>query len=536
MALPEVNPGTTLNRDFSEVYQFMDDLPVAIYSCDKNGYITRYNEAAVNLWGRTPELGKDLWCGSWKIFDTDGVSPVSLDTCPMAIALKTGVILKEREIIIERPDGSRRNVIPFPRPIFDEKGNITGAFNMLHDISEHKQTESQNATLIAIVESSDDAIISKNFDSIVTSWNKAAEKIFGYTAEEIIGRSITILIPPDRAYEEAEIISALKKGNHVDHFETKRRRKDGKIIDISLTISPVKDSSGNVIGISKIARDITEQKQLHDELKVSELKFRNLSEELDLRVTMRTKQLHESNSQLESSNRDLEQFAFTASHDLQEPLRKIQTFTNILSERVYDKVDQKSKECIEKINAAALRMSALIGDLLNFSRITRNEKEKEIVNLNDVVRNVTGDLELMIERKNATIHIDKLPVVRAYALQMNQLFYNLLGNALKFSRAEIPPQITITSEDLLKEELNNYGLNPERRYFRIEISDNGIGFDPAFEKSIFDLFQRLHMKHEYEGTGIGLALCNKIVKNHNGLIYAKSEENKGATFYVILPL
>jgi len=235
-------------------------LPAAIYTTDKEGYITLYNEAAVELWGRRPEIGKEMWCGSWKIYQPDGITPVSLDSCPMGIALKEGRKVNDQEIIIERPDGTRRNVMPHPEPIFDKKGNIVGAVNMLLDITEQKIAEENMARLAAIVQSSDDAILSKTLDGVITSWNAAAQRLFGYREEEIIGQPVTKLIPPDRIEEEILILTRLGKGERVEHFETKRITKDGKLLDISLTISPVKDSKGKIIGISKIARDITEQK------------------------------------------------------------------------------------------------------------------------------------------------------------------------------------------------------------------------------------------------------------------------------------
>jgi PAS domain S-box-containing protein len=245
--------------------KLIENLPAAVYTTDKDGYITMYNAAAVELWGRQPEIGKDMWCGSWKIFELDGITPVPLENCPMATVLREKLkVITTDPFIIERPDGSRRFFIPHPEPMFDQQGNVTGAFNMLMDVTDSKASENERAMLAAIVDSADDAIIGKNLSGIVTSWNRAAEKLFGYTEREMIGQSVIKLIPADRLDEESEILRRLRKGERVEHFETKRVAKDGTLMDISLTVSPVMDSKGNVIGASKIARDIGERKKVDE--------------------------------------------------------------------------------------------------------------------------------------------------------------------------------------------------------------------------------------------------------------------------------
>ncbi|HKZ67735.1 MAG TPA: PAS domain S-box protein, partial [Chitinophagaceae bacterium] len=216
-----------------------------------------------------PTAGEDLWCGSWKIYKPDG-SPLPLDECPMAITLQEKRKVEGVEIIIEKPNGERRVIMPYPEPVFDDSGRITGAVNMLLDITEKKESEKGIAWLASIVQSSDDAIISKTLDGLITSWNPAAEKLFGYTAEEMIGQPITRLIPSDRLSEEAFILDRISKGELVDHFHTVRQTKDRSLIDISLTISPIKDSKGNITGASKIARDITKDKLEENALRQNE--------------------------------------------------------------------------------------------------------------------------------------------------------------------------------------------------------------------------------------------------------------------------
>lgn len=240
--------------------QVVRNLPVAIYTTDAQGRITLYNEPAAELWGRQPEIGQDLWCGSYKIFNPDG-SELPLDECPMAVTLKTGHPIRGQEIIVERPDGERRNILPYPTPIRDASGEITGAVNLLLDVTERNLAQLVTQRLAAIVESSDDAIVGKDINGIINSWNQGAERIFKYKPGEIIGKPVTILVPSDRQSEEAEILSRIRRGEQVKHFETVRRRKDGSFIDVSLTISPIKDAHGNIVGASKIARNITLRKQ-----------------------------------------------------------------------------------------------------------------------------------------------------------------------------------------------------------------------------------------------------------------------------------
>jgi PAS domain S-box-containing protein len=269
--------------DIMAGYQvLLENMPAAIYTCDTQGYITLYNKAAAVLWGKEPEIGKDRWCGSWRIYGPDGITPLELDTCPMARTLKEGKPIRDTEIVIERPDRTRSNVQPYPVPLFDKKGRISGAVNLLLDITDRKTVEKELENLAAIVHSSTDPVIGKTLDGVITSWNKAAERIFGYTADEIIGQYGQKLIPEDRLNEEALILELLKKGEVVESFETKRITKDKKVLDISLTISPVKDKQGNLIGLSKIVRDITAQKAVREALLESEERLRMASESTQL--------------------------------------------------------------------------------------------------------------------------------------------------------------------------------------------------------------------------------------------------------------
>jgi PAS domain S-box-containing protein len=237
-------------------------LPFAVYVCNRDGLVLRYNRRAAELWGRSPKLGdpNERFCGSYRMFRPDG-SLLPHHQCPMADVLRTGVSVREQEVHIERPDGSRGVALVDIEAVKDNRGNIVGAVNCFQDITERKRGEEAALRLAAIVESSDDAIVGTDLDSIITSWNGGAERIFGYLAEEVIGKPVTILIPPDCQKEEEAIMQGIRRGQRVEHYETVRQRKHGELIRISLSISPVRNAQGNVIGASKIARDITEQKR-----------------------------------------------------------------------------------------------------------------------------------------------------------------------------------------------------------------------------------------------------------------------------------
>ncbi|MCC8408977.1 PAS domain S-box protein [Mucilaginibacter sp. UR6-1] len=280
----------------------INSLPIAVYICNTNGYITAYNTAAAKLWGTQPPAGKTKWCGAHRAYSANGL-PLMPEQNAAARTMLTGVAVTGDEVIIERPDGTTSYVLHHPVIMYGEGGEITGITNTLIDITAQKQNESKQAMLAAIVQSSDDAIISKTLDGIITSWNQAAEKLFGYTEQEAIGRSIIMVIPYDRLSEEELIIDRVRNNMGVEHFETLRKHKNRTLIPISLTVSPIKDSKGNVIGASKIARDISRQKQAEEQLQhyAKNLEILNsfgkeISEDLDVqgilqKVTDATTQL-----------------------------------------------------------------------------------------------------------------------------------------------------------------------------------------------------------------------------------------------------
>jgi PAS domain S-box-containing protein len=265
-----------LKRQDDRFQQILEALPIAVYTTDKTGMITYYNRAAAEFAGREPDVGKDKWCVTFRLFTPDGKELPHAE-CPMAIALKEKRPVRNVEALAQHPDGTLFPFLPFPTPILDENGELTGAVNMLVDLTELKRAEEAGNHLAAIVESSSDAIVSKDLNGVIKSWNRAAERLFGYTADEVIGKSVTTLIPADHLDEEPQILARIRSGERVESFETVRRRKDGSLVPVSLTISPVRDASGHIGGASKIARDISASKE-------SEHRIRMLMREVNHRV------------------------------------------------------------------------------------------------------------------------------------------------------------------------------------------------------------------------------------------------------------
>ena len=401
------------------------------------------------------------------------------------------------EFRVRRADGEFRWAVSSGRPRFDTQGRFAGYIGSFIDIHEQRDAAVASSLLSAIVESSDDAIISKDLNGVITSWNKSAERLFGYSAGEVIGRSIAILIPPEREDEEPKILARLRRGERMDHFQTIRVHKDGSRLNISLTVSPVKDASGRIVGASKVARDITQ-------------------------LVRQEQALQAANAALERANADLQQFADSASHDLQEPLRMVATYSQLLQKRFGGQLGEIGDKYIGYAVEGATRMETLLGALRMYTQLSMSEQEpKEDVDAEAVLQATLSNLRIAIEDSGASITHTALPHLRMYEFQLEQLFQNLIGNAIRYRREEAP-RISIAAMRQGDE-------------WRLSVQDNGIGIDPQFQQQIFGIFKRLHSKTEYPGTGMGLAICKRIVERAGGRIWVESQPGKGSTFYFTVP-
>jgi PAS domain S-box-containing protein len=529
----------------------------------------------------------------------------------------------------------------------DAGGAPTAILEINRDITERRQAEEVREWLAAIVESSDDAIISKTLDGIVTAWNGGAEKLFGYSSAEAVGRPVLMLVPEERVKEEVEILGRIAHGEGVEHFETVRVRKDGTRIDVSVTVSPIRDGNGKIVGASKVARDVTERKRAAEELarsrealarqtfilqsvlnsmteglvaadqqgkftlwnpaaekilgigaanlsasewgahygaylpdkvtpfpneqnpllraiagevskaeiffyssefdhgvwiecngsplrdkdgavcggvaafgditqrKADELEIRKLNEELEERIDERT-------GQLEAANRELEAFSYSVSHDLRAPLRHIGGFARILINDFGSEMAPEARDHLQRIHDAVIRMGLLVDGLLGLAKLGRQSLQLRQTELNAIVDQLIGVLQPECEGRAVEWRIARLPALQCDPILMGQVFQNLLGNALKYSRSRSRAVIEVGS------------IQEADKPPVIFVRDNGAGFNMEYAEKLFGVFQRMHTESEFEGTGVGLATVQRIIQKHGGTVWAEAEADRGATFYFSL--
>ncbi len=370
---------------------------------------------------------------------------------------------------------------------------VSGA---IRDITERKRAEGQRARLAAIVDSSDDAIVGKTLQGAITSWNPGAERMFGYAADEIVGKLISVIVPPGFEEEEWTILETLAKGEGMQ-LDTIRRRKDGRDIDVSVTISPVRDPSGRVVGISKVVRDITERRQAEKTLAVAK-------------------------NAAEAANRELEAFSYSVAHDLRAPLRGMNGFAQILLEDYADKLDAEGRDCLQVIQENAGKMGNLIDALLSLSRVTRGDWRPQRIDLSALVRTVAAESAGREPERAVEIVVQDHLSAEADLQLMRALFENLIGNAWKFTAHASAARV-------------EFGALEKNGATTLFLKDNGAGFDMAHAGKLFAPFQRLHTVAEFPGTGIGLATVQRVVNRHGGRIWAEGKVGEGAVFYFVLP-
>jgi PAS domain S-box-containing protein len=379
-------------------------------------------------------------------------------------------------------------------PIVDREGQVIGLVGTSTDITEMKRAEEVRARLAAIVECSNDAIVGVTPDGTITSWNPSAARLYGYAEDEALGRPLALLVPSDHEQELAGMLGQAVAGVGTDRRDTVQVTKNGRLFDASLTLSPVRDTADTVAGAAMIARDISAQKQAE--------------------------------VALQAANKELEAFTYSVSHDLRAPLRAMHGFSRILIEDYSAEMPEEAQTYLQLVQDNARQMGRLVDDLLAFSRLGRQPVVKRPVKMADLARQVFDDLQADREGRQVEFTVGDMPVCDADPGLMRQVFANLIGNALKFTRGQEVAAIEI-------------GTSPKRAEDGEEViyvRDNGVGFDMAYAHKLFGVFQRLHRAEDYEGTGVGLALVQRIVHRHGGRIWAEAEVDRGATFFIALPV
>ncbi len=469
----------------------IDSVPIGILGMNRSGTITLANDTATKLFGYEREelMGQPVEILLPQALR--GAHPAlrsAFFSNPQARAMGTG-----RDLFATRKDGSEFPVEIGLNPI--ESDSETWVLCSIVDITERKRAEGKNTLLAAIVDSSDDAIISKTLGSIITSWNAGAERMFGYCASEAIGCHIGIIIPPGQA-DETYILNRLRKGEHVEHFETLRQHKSGRTVAVSLNVSPLLDAGGRIVGASSIVRDITARKQVENERS-------NLI------------------ANLKQSNQELDDFAYIASHDLREPLRGLSNNAQFLKEDYAAQVDEVGIKRLDRICFLCNRMVLLIDNLLYLSRLGRQELAYSNTDLNTVVHDILEQSESASGEPGVSVKInEKLPALVCDATRIGEVFRNLIANAIKYNnKPEKLVEIGYLSE---------YG----RQHNVIYVRDNGIGIPAEFQNEVFTIFKRLHPEDDaVRGSGVGLTFAKKIVERHGGHIWLESQQGQGTTFF-----
>ncbi len=460
---------------------------------DERGCVTFLNPVAEFLTGWSQEMAVGrLLTEVFKIVSEDSTEPTDN---PALRALREGTVvgLANHTVLISR-DGTERPIDDSAAPIRDDAGTPVGAVLVFRDVSDRKASEVALAHLAAIVESSDDAIVSKSLNGIIRSWNSGAQRLFGYTPDEAIGNSITMIIPADRLDEEREILARISRGERVEHFETVRVARDGRRIDISLTISPIRDSSGRVVGASKVARDITDRR-------------------------------HAEAARVEADQRK-DQFIALLAHELRNPLAPLRNGLQVIKLAGHD--PNAVAQAGEMMDRQLEHMVRLIDDLLDISRITQNKMElrRAAVLLTDVISSAVETVRPAIEKAGHqfTVSLPKEEIVLdADLTRLAQVFGNLLTNSTKFTSSG--GQIWLTAERQGNEAV-------------VSVKDTGIGIPTESLPNIFDMFSQVGRSVDPSagGLGIGLALVKALVEMHGGTVRAESEgPGKGTTFTVRIP-
>ena len=509
-------------RSFVESAPF----PIGVYT-GAEMRIELANKALIDVWGKGDNvIGKSYYeilpeLDNQKIFDQ------------LREVFTAGISFHVQNQRIDLLNGSKWNILYLNYsllPLFNDEGEIYGVMSTAADVTDlnmakQKIEENEKSFRNTILKAPVAMCILKGPDHVVELANERMIELWGKTTADVMNKPIFEGLPEARDQGFEELLAGVYNTGETSAAQavpiTLPRNGVLHTVYVNFVYEANREANNIISGILAVAVDVTAQ-----------VLARKKIEEI---VSSRTIELATTNVSLQKSNEELAQFAYIASHDLQEPIRKISVFSQLLEENLGD-INERSKTYLDKIHKSSARMIALINDVLAYSELSGNNNIYSTVDLNETVAAIESDFELLIEEKTASLIYQNLPVLEAIPRQMSQLFSNLISNALKFSKADVLPVITISVKSISKKDISLYQVpNPGITYFNIEIRDNGIGFEEAHALRIFNIFQRLHDKASYTGTGIGLALCKKIVRNHHGEITASADVDGGAIFNIILP-
>jgi PAS domain S-box-containing protein len=457
---------------------------------------------------------------------------------------QTGILYRANEalLVVNGPGGLKAHYLDLQyAPIFETDDVVSGIMVSVNDVTDKvtlRRDISEAAERLSLAtEGTQLATWDLNLETKNIIYSGRLAAIFGFSEDQILThQEMRDLIHPDDRVNVVEpaFRQALETGNY--YYEARVTHPDGSIHWIRTQGKILYNDRHQPLRMLGTMMDITDRKEDELALKTSEDKYRTLADQLESQVQLRTKELTIANSELVKTNMELAQFAYVASHDLQEPLRKIQTFATRILETEIGNISERGQDYFRRMQASSTRMQQLIVDLLAFSRANAIEKHFDETDLNVVLNNVKEQLSDVIQQRNAMITSDHLPTRNVIVYQFEQLFTNLIANAIKFTKPDIQPVIAIRTGTISGDMIAMPDADTKATYQYISFSDNGIGFEPQFKDRIFQVFQRLHNRSAYEGTGIGLAICKKIVDNHKGMIDAIGKPGNGATFVIYLPV
>jgi two-component system, chemotaxis family, sensor kinase Cph1 len=498
---------------------FFNDHTVMMLIDPVNGNIIDANPAAVNFYGYEQEELVDMKISDINIYDNDVVE----DEMQKAVSKeKNHFVFKHR-----LSNGKIRDVDVYSGLINHEDRNIL--YSIIHDITEQKkalikQHSNEELFQLTFYQSPIGALI-MSLDYTPLRVNNALSNMLGYSKKELLSLKFPEYTYPEDLNMDLALRERLISGE-IDNFAMEKRyiHKNGEIIWGNLSVSAITDQSNKLVSILAMVENISQRKQMETLVKQRTNKLANINKILNVEIGDHEKaeiKLEKLIEKLKSSNKELEQFAYISSHDLKEPLRMITSFLQLLKRRYQENLDKDANEFIDYAVDGAKRMDMMINDLLEYSRIGSREREFTYLKCEEILKMVLTNLKTLIEDTNTIVTHDQLPLIYANEQQMVQLFQNIIGNAIKY-RSEKNPEIHISAEHI------------DDKYI-FAVKDNGIGIDKNYLEKIFTIFQRLHTRDEYEGTGIGLAISKKILEKHRGTIWAESEPGKGTTFYFTIP-